>query len=267
MPFTRADVAAAAQRSLAAAAAHDREAWIGLFTADGRVEDPVGSAPHRGRAAIGRFYDTFIAPRTITAHVQGEDIVVDTTVLRDVELEIEMSPAVSLRVPTFIRYDLRADGDDLQVCALSAYWELPAMIGQFARAGLGVVPVGVSLGRSMFANQGIGGSVGFLRGFRGSGGAGKRVFARFLDDACGGDEVGMRRLLSDAPVTLVDGDPLTSSDVVGYLSGGTWSKLIASGDAVAARVDTDGHHRILLADTAGGLTRERPTITRVRLFA
>ena len=39
--------------------------WVGLFTADGRVEDPVGSRPHAGPVEIGRFYDTFIGPRDI----------------------------------------------------------------------------------------------------------------------------------------------------------------------------------------------------------
>lgn len=34
---------AAVERSPHAAAAHDRAGWVGLFTGDGRVEDPVGS--------------------------------------------------------------------------------------------------------------------------------------------------------------------------------------------------------------------------------
>jgi hypothetical protein len=34
---------AAVERSPQAAAAHDRTGWVGLFTVDGRVEDPVGS--------------------------------------------------------------------------------------------------------------------------------------------------------------------------------------------------------------------------------
>ena len=55
--------------------AHDRDGWVGLFTADGVVEDPVGSRPHRGRAEIERFYDTFIGPRDITFH-RDADVVV-----------------------------------------------------------------------------------------------------------------------------------------------------------------------------------------------
>lgn len=73
-----AELLAAVEQSPAAAAAHDRAGWAGLFSADGRVEDPVGSRPHVGPDQIGRFYDTFIGPRDITFHrdldiVHGDD--------------------------------------------------------------------------------------------------------------------------------------------------------------------------------------------------
>ncbi|MDG4666957.1 ketosteroid isomerase family protein [Mycobacterium sp. 236(2023)] len=265
MPFTQADVLASAQRSLVAAGAHDRDGWIGLFTADGRVEDPVGSAPHVGHAAIGNFYDTFIGPRIITFRPEG-DIVVDNIVIRDVELVIEMTSTLTMRVPTYIRYDLREDGGELGVAALSAYWELPAMIGQFGRAGFGAVPAGIALGRTMFANQGLSGSLGFLSGFRGVGNGGKRLFGRFLDDACGGDEVGMRRLLSDTQVTGGDAGGLTPSDLVKHLSGGSWSKLISAGRSVAARVDRDGIRTVLVGEIGPGAGSDRARITRIRVF-
>ena len=261
MPITRADLLSTAQRSLAAAAARDREGWIGLFTADGRVEDPVGSRPHRGHVAIGHFYDTFIGPRVITHH-PDVDIVVGTTVIRDMELEIAMAPTLTMRVPTYIRYDLRTDHDELRIAALSAYWELPAMIGQFARGGLAAVPAGIALGRAMFANQGLSGSMGFLSGFQGTGSGGRALFARFLDEACGGDEIGVRRLAADIPVTFGDTDPLTPSDLVKHLSGGTWHKLIRSGRAFAARVDRDGGRTVVI----GELRSDRVAISRIRLF-
>ena len=50
---TRDDLLATVERSPAATAAHDKAAWVGLFSADGRVEDPVGSRPHIGHRAIG----------------------------------------------------------------------------------------------------------------------------------------------------------------------------------------------------------------------
>lgn len=262
MSMKRTDLLATAQRSLAAAGSHDRDGWIGLFTADGRVEDPVGSQPHRGHPAIGQFYDTFIGPRAVTyrPHV---DIVVGATVVRDLELEIQMTSSLSMKVPTYIRYDLRADGDELRIAALSAYWELPRMIGQFLRGGLGAAPAGIALGRSMLNNQGISASLGFLSGFRGSGTGGKGLFARFLDESCGGDEIGVRRLAADIPITLGDSESLTTTDLVKQLSGGTWEKLIRSGRAVAARVQRAGSHSVIIGDLAA----DRVAISRIRLFA
>src|ERR1700759_5712912 len=135
MTFTRADLLATAERSPAAAGAGDRKAWIGLFTSNGRVEDPVGSTPHRGVAAIGQFYDTFIGPRDIRFH-PDVDIVVGQTVVRDGELEVTMASTLTLRVPVFIRYDLEDEAGELRIAALSAFWELPAI-------GRHCVPFGV----------------------------------------------------------------------------------------------------------------------------
>ncbi|GJF09252.1 steroid Delta-isomerase [Mycolicibacterium cyprinidarum] len=262
MSTTRTDLLATAKRSLAAAGAHDRDGWVGLFTADGRVEDPVGSQPHRGHVAIGQFYDTFIGPRGITHHPHV-DIVVGTTVVRDLELEIRMAPTLTMQVPTYICYNLRADRDELRIAGLSAYWELPTMIGQFVHGGLAAVPAGIALGRTMFTNQGLSGSLGFLSGFRGLGTDGKGLFARFLDESCGGDEIGIRRLAADIPITLGESEPLTTSDLVKHLSGGTWDKLIRSGRAVAARVERGGCHSVIIAD----LETDRSAIARIRLFS
>ena len=149
-PTPRTALLAAVERSPQATAAHDRAAWVGLFSADGQVQDPVGSRPHVGHDAIERFYDTFIGPRTITFH-RDADIVVGNTVLRDLELEVAMGQSVRMRIPAYLRYDLTGvpgdAADELEIVRLQAYWELPAMIGQFARNGAGAVSAGLMLGR------------------------------------------------------------------------------------------------------------------------
>ena len=82
-----------------------------MFTADASVEDPYGSRPHVGLEEIGRFYDTFIAPRQIIFH-RDVDLAVGAAVVRDLKLEIVMAPEVRLDVPMHLRYDLReSDGD------------------------------------------------------------------------------------------------------------------------------------------------------------
>src|SRR5690349_17319027 len=132
MAFTPADLLAAARQSLQAAGARDRDGWVGLFAEGGRVEDPVGSRPHRGARQIGRFYDTFIGPRQITFH-RDVDIVAGATVIRDLELEVAMG-TVTMHIPAYLRYALTPN---LWITELQAYWELPAMVGQFLRAGAG----------------------------------------------------------------------------------------------------------------------------------
>lgn len=264
MPFTRADVLSAAQRSLAAAAAHDRDGWIGLFTADGRVEDPVGSAPHRGHVAIGHFYDTFIGPREISHHPQA-DIVVGATVIRDLTLQIQMAAALTMDVPAYIRYDVKDTAAGLQIAALSAYWELPAMIRRFLRGGLAAGPAGLALGRAMMTHQGVAGSLGFLRGFAGTGTGATAVFADFLDDACGGDEVGVRRVTGDVPITAGDEDPRSASELLRLLAGGRWDELIRSGRSVAARVRRDDGQCVVIGEV-GRRGEHRAALTRLRVF-
>ena len=221
---------AAAERSPAAAGAHDRDGWVGLYTANGRVEDPVGSRPHVGTAAIGRFYDTFIGPRDITFH-RDVDIVVGTTVIRDLELEVKMASTLTMRIPAYLRYDLEDHDGELKVAALQAFWELPAMVGQFLRSGVRAVPAGVQLSKALVTNQGLGGTLGFLSGFRGMAVPDPRVSSRgswtprapATRSACGGGSPA--RCLPRAATTSTERrrpDSDTSPAA-------RWHKLIGSG--------------------------------------
>ena len=263
MTFTRADLLATAQRSPAAAGARDKKAWVGLFTSNGRVEDPVGSTPHQGVAAIGAFYDTFIGPRDIRYH-PDVDLVVGSTVIRDGELEVTMASTLTLRVPVYIRYDLTDEGGALKIAALSAFWELPAMVGQFLRGGVRAMPAGLQLSMLLLRNQGLVGALGFVGGFRGIGSGAKGVVARFLDSACAGDEVGMRRRLA-GKVHISSGDavPLSAADLLKHLSGARWRKLIGSGHAVVAATERAGQRSVIFAEVGS----EPVAITRIRVFS
>jgi hypothetical protein len=263
MAFSRADMLAAVERSPAAAGAHDRDGWVGLFTSDGRVEDPVGSRPHRGTAAIGRFYDTFIGPRDITFH-RDVDVVVGTTVIRDLQLEVRMASTLTMRIPAYLRYDLEDRNGELKIAVLQACWELPAMVGQFLRNGLRAVPAGVDLSKALLTNQGLGGALGFLSGFRGVGSGSKGIVARFLDAACDGDEVGMRRRLA-RHVRVSSGDDLALSgaELTKHLAGARWHKLIASGYNVVAAIERDGQRSVVVGEVGS----EPAALKRIRVFS
>ncbi|WP_102144531.1 nuclear transport factor 2 family protein [Mycobacterium hubeiense] len=263
MAFTRADALAAAERSVEAAGAHERSPWLALFTPHGRVEDPVGSRPHRGRAQIGRFYDTFIGPRDIRAH-PDVDVVVGTTVIRDLELEVRMGSGLALRIPAYLRYDLREHGGELKIAALLAFWELPSMVLQFLRGGPRAVPAGLQLSVGLLRNQGLAGTLGFLSGLRGAGASGRRQFAKFLDQACAGDELTVRRRLArKARITRGDDDALTAAELLNRMAGARWYKLICSGHTMVASVERSGEYAVLFADVGSNPF----TVKRIRYFS
>lgn len=266
MTLTRTELLAAVERSPQAAGAHDRDGWVGLFAAGGQVEDPVGSRPHRGAATIGRFYDTFIGPREITFH-RDVDICRGATVVRDLELEVTMgirSKAVTMRIPAYLRYALQPAETGAQVTELQAYWELPTMVGQFLRSGVGAVPAGLQLSGALLRNQGFAGAAGFAQGFRGAGRPGKRLFTALLDDLRAGDEVALRRRLSrDTTVCAGEDGPLGVSGLVELAAGAHWHKLIGSGYSLVAGLDRDGRRAVLIAD----VTPKPMTVTRLRYFA
>lgn len=263
MAFTRDQLLSAVQRSPQAAGAHDRDGWVGLFAAGGQIEDPVGSRPHRGTEKIGRFYDTFIGPRDITFH-RDVDIVDCTTVIRDLELEVVMGPAVTMRIPAYLRYVLRAAGPDVKIAELQAYWELPAMVGQFLRCGIGAAPAGMRLASALLRNQGPAGAVGFAAGFRRAGGRSRRLCERLLDDLCAGDEVAVRRLLSrDTAVYAGEDTPLTASGLVQLTAGARWRKPIGSGHSLVAGLDGGGARAVLIID----ITPNQRALSRLRYFA
>ncbi|MEO3759487.1 ketosteroid isomerase family protein [Mycobacterium sp. B14F4] len=250
MAISPADAIAAVERSPAAVTVHDRDAWVGAFTVDGVVEDPVGSQPHRGTAALTRFYDTFIGPRDITFH-RDVDLVVGSKVIRDLELEVGMAYGLTMHIPAYLRYTVAGDGGDLKIADLQAFWELPAMVGQFVRSGLRSVPAGLQLSRGLLVNQGLLGALGFLGGFRGAGSPGKRHFRQFLADARAGDEVAMRRWLGkDARITAGEHAAMNIADLLARLAGARPRKVIGSGYSLVAGIDRSGGRDILIADVA-----------------
>lgn len=263
MAISPADALAAVERSPAAVAVHDRDAWVGAFTFDGVVEDPVGSQPHRGTTAITRFYNTFVGPRDIAFH-RDVDIVVGATVIRDLELEVQMAAGLTLRIPAYLRYHLEEDAGELKIAELSAFWELPTMVGQFLKGGVRSVPAGLQLSRGLLINQGAVGALGFLGGFRGVGPAGKRRFGEFLAAAHTGDEVGVRRWLGGGTrITAGDHAPMGGTELLSRLTGARFRKVIASGHSLVCGVEAAGAHDVLIADVAA-----KPfSIRRIRYYA
>lgn len=268
MTFTVAEMLHTAGLSLIAAGSHDRGGWVGLFAEDAMVEDPVGSWPHIGSDRIARFYDTFIAARGIGHHAHT-DIVTGHTVIRDLDLHVNVTPQRTLQTPAYLRYDLSCRNDELKIARLRAYWELPAALRQIGRAGTPALAAGGRLTAELARHQGLGGVMGFAAGLRGVGGPGKQSAERFLGAVCAGNEIAVRRQLArTAPVTLGDLQQLGAAGLISRLRGGRPDKLVVSGRSVAARIrpgagDGTGFIAgVVIVDVQPKVG----TITRVRYF-
>ena len=119
-------------RSRAAVTAGNRDGWLGLFTEDAVVQDPIGPSPfdpegtgHRGIAAIANFYDTVIASSEaiefeITDSYLCGDEVADVGIIRTT-LAGGTHQAVVHGVYTY-----RSDGAG-KIASLRAYWEFDAL--------------------------------------------------------------------------------------------------------------------------------------------
>jgi Nuclear transport factor 2 (NTF2) domain len=256
---------AAVEQSPEAAAAHDRAGWVGLFKADGKVEDPVGSRPHSGPAEIGRFFDTFIGPREISFH-RDLDVVRGSSVIRDLDLEVVMGAAVTMTIPAFLRYDLSEVDGEWKIAMLKAYWELPAMMWEFLRNGVSAVPAALQLSAGLVRNQRLRGTAGFASGFRRVGSRHKTLVETFVN-AMGRDDrfAAQQTLSSSATITFGDGDTehaASIAELADRCSGAKTAKVIAAGSTVAASVTAGPQRGVLFAD----MTRRGTGIHRIRYF-
>ena len=254
------ELLAAVERSPGAAAGHDRAGWVGLFTADGRVEDPVGSRPHVGHGQIGRFYDTFIGPRDIVFY-RDLDVIRDHVVVRDLELGVVMG-SVAMAIPAFLRYDLRQVDGEWKIAVLRAYWDLPATMLHFLRNGARAVPATVQLSYGLVRNQRLLGTAGFAAGFRRAGSRQKSVLAKFLSAVARADLAAAHKTISGASITLGDGELVDITELGERLDGASWTKLIAAGSTIAVSVTAGQGRAVMFADVAGCGSR----ISRLRYF-
>ncbi|MEQ9010516.1 nuclear transport factor 2 family protein [Algiphilus sp.] len=230
-----------------AVARHDRTAWLGLFSPDAEIHDPVGARPHCGAIAIARFYDTFIAPNRIVFEVAYEGVC-DDTVWRDVTIHTHMATGLSLRVPAHLRYQLRAQpSGPCYIRRLCAHWELGSMLGQSLRSGWLGLRSNAGLTRHLLACQGMTGAIGFTRGLGGVGRRGRGRAERLFTALRDGDKAAASAQCAPQPTFHVDGVSLASIDaLIEHARGLQWRKLIAAARQVTASIETASGHGIAL---------------------
>ena len=137
------------------------------------------------------------------------------------------------------------------------------MMVPMLRHGVKSLPPSLRLVRGLLRNQGIGGSVGYLNGFRRPGRRARRRVAALLDAAAAGDQLAARRAMSDgAVVSLGEDAPIAVGRFVESVRGGRWYKMIATGDTVSASVDAPSGRGVVFCEI-GSATGE---VTRIRYF-
>lgn len=244
------ELLAQVQKSPAAVAIHDKNAWMSIFAKYHIVEDPVGSAPHiggiydaasgqRGYGALSRFFDTFIAPNQIAFDIK-RDMICGNHVARDLTINIHMSDKVQAQVPMHLVYELMLEDEEWKIIRLAAYWELMPMIRQLIGKGFACVSVLSCLTVRMLRLQGVGGMLGFAKAAINIGNAGKKAVAQFVKSynaknlpdlmgTCAND---------DAMIQIPYGEKaihpsLLISQFDGEMS---ISKVMAAGDAITATI-------------------------------
>jgi len=247
--FSDADCLALVERSPAAVAAHDKRAWLDLFASDYIVEDPVGSAPHipgtggeHGvREPLDRFYETFIAPNAIRFLVE-RDCPRDLEVMRDLTIEITMSPRVVVRVPVHLLYELGVEAGALKIRRLAAHWELRPMLQQQMAAGWPALRVLGASSVRMLRHLGVSGTAGLMHALSGVGAGGKARVERFVQAFNAGDREGLLAQTAAPGIEIAFSREAPPLCVAGLASlGGEIhvSKVLAAGNVVTATVTHD----------------------------
>jgi steroid delta-isomerase len=130
--MSQAAVALAFARHVKAVQSHDREAFLANFAEDALVEDPVGPSPldptgrgHRGRAAIGAFWDMIIAPGSVRfaierAIVCGDEIANIGTIFN------RMPDGREIGAEGVFVYRVNGEG---KLVSLKAYWDYEKTMG------------------------------------------------------------------------------------------------------------------------------------------
>jgi len=117
----------ASRRSMDAVRKKDKEAWLNNFSDDGCVEDPVGESPldpagrgHRGKAAIGMFWDTMIAPGRIEFDIRESWPAGDKAVANVGSIFNETPDGTRIEAKGVYVYYVNDEG---KITNLRAYWD------------------------------------------------------------------------------------------------------------------------------------------------
>ena len=117
----------AAQRSMAAVAAGRKDDWLGLFTPDALVQDPVGPSMldpegtgHRGHDGIGRFWDEHVSAVS-RFHFQVKDSFANGPCCANIAaITMTLGGGATMTVDCVVIYTVTDNG---LITSIRAHWE------------------------------------------------------------------------------------------------------------------------------------------------
>jgi ketosteroid isomerase-like protein len=110
---------------MAAVQAGRRDAWLGLFADDSRVEDPVAHLPPIvGRDALAQFWDQAIDPLSSVRFEIGREWEAGPEAMLLASVTLVAPNGVEVTYDGTFNYTLDAAG---RIASLRAFWDLPAV--------------------------------------------------------------------------------------------------------------------------------------------
>ena len=215
---------------------HDREGWLGLFSSEAVVEDPVGAGLNRkgkdwrgNRDGLSRFYDIFIAPNDIKFTV-NQDIVVGSEVVRDVLIRTRLPNGAVSKVAAYLIYRGVEEGGEVKLASLQAHWDFKGNAIRLLRNnGLKGIVASAAQFWSMLRIQGLKRVMLYLGAmYKGIFKKGMAAVNSFAAAVNAGNEAGLARLFEpDARIEFPAGKKMSASD---FLRGeGKGLRLAVSG--------------------------------------
>jgi hypothetical protein len=235
------EIMSVVERSPENVAKHDREQWLGLFSDAALVEDPMGSPPARkDTGALGRFWDTFIAPHDIRFEV-ARDHFMGHDVFRDAIIHTRIGPKIKIDVPAYLLYQL---DDAMQVKRMAAHWQLGQLsLGAMKLGPRAWVAMTLLFGR-MIRVMGPAWVAGYLASlWRGIGGRGPRAAAQLGQAIANRDSIHARALFSDDAVVQLGDREVHASRLLELFGDGarlTIDAPVAAGWTTSFRFRVDG---------------------------
>lgn len=110
----------AIENYLKAFTAGDRDGYVGLFTEDATVEDPVGTPVHRGADAIGVFFDN---SRALAESIELRSLDIAIVCDGQAAFAMQVRPAIGGATYAMEAIDVMTFADDGRITTMRAFWQ------------------------------------------------------------------------------------------------------------------------------------------------